>query len=448
MSEAQQSTRTSIALLAALLALSVAGCGVPRSMQYAAGTEPNYEDDDVRFRTVYYFRVFDFCDRPESGLAANQSDAAGTAVPSPFAIRTPVHIQKDSLYRFRMTGKASSLFTQVHFESGTLKAHQIDPLGADVAFDENGRRFYIRSAEDTQAAARFAADRARIDDLRKLVEDLGANHDARADALGVLRSHIRALDTGVPPPAGIAEAALAAYRVGFDAAGKVGDTVAPAAQRTAFDADVQSAKIGALELVLRMRIDLDARIVTAEEEIGKLEKAAQAADVAAKAAPAEAAKKEAAVEAAKTLAEKTASLARARSARAVLARLFQAGGPAQAAPATPQSGECPPGARFRRGFQILGPEGLRTFDPEDRLLMAMSTDGKPLISMLQEISGRILDPKLSPEAIRLPVAEERLVLLQARRVLDAERSDDPEKAAALVQRVIDALKDSGEGAAR
>lgn len=49
-------------LLTVLLVLLTQGCGVPKGMRVRSGTYPRYEDDQVRFRTTYYFRVFDACE--------------------------------------------------------------------------------------------------------------------------------------------------------------------------------------------------------------------------------------------------------------------------------------------------------------------------------------------------------------------------------------------------
>lgn len=61
-----------------------------------------------------------------------------------------------------MTGKAFSLFTNVHFESGILKSYEIDPLGANVVFDPENNRFHFKSRRQTEEEA------AREDDYREL----------------------------------------------------------------------------------------------------------------------------------------------------------------------------------------------------------------------------------------------------------------------------------------
>lgn len=58
-----------------------------------------------------------------------------------------------------------------------------------------------------------------------------------------------------------------------------------------------------------------------------------------------------------------------------------------------------------RGFQILGPEGISKFNQNSRLLLAMSSSGRPLISTLQELSGRVLNSTASTAELAVPVLE-------------------------------------------
>ena len=39
---------------------------------------------------------------------------------------------------------------------------------------------------------------------------------------------------------------------------------------------------------------------------------------------------------------------------------------------------CPSGAIRRKGFQLMGPEGIKEFDQDERLIMAMYTGATPL----------------------------------------------------------------------
>ena len=108
----------------------------PNTNEFVMAWSPRHVDTDVRFRTTYFFRVFDFCpplrrDYAEGasgiGSGASTSRAPADEVFSPGTSR--LLILTDSLYRFRMTGKANALTTQIHFESGTLRASEIDPFG-------------------------------------------------------------------------------------------------------------------------------------------------------------------------------------------------------------------------------------------------------------------------------------------------------------------------------
>jgi hypothetical protein len=132
-------------------------------MQVRAGIDPDHEDDFVRFRTTYYFRAYDACyvgQGPVSGTGNWRTDNVfGGKKDGPF------FIQSDSLYRFHMTGKAASLFTKVHFESGTLRKEQIDPFGAAVVHDRQNNRFYFQSQEETRRDAARAKEREELERL-------------------------------------------------------------------------------------------------------------------------------------------------------------------------------------------------------------------------------------------------------------------------------------------
>jgi hypothetical protein len=106
--------QASTTLLSVLAVFLLSACTLPKSMEYRAGNEPKAQDDDVMFRVTYYFRVIETC---RGGIAtATATDKSGK-----------VHL--DSLFRYRMTGKASSLFNEVRFESGIMRSDQIDPFG-------------------------------------------------------------------------------------------------------------------------------------------------------------------------------------------------------------------------------------------------------------------------------------------------------------------------------
>lgn len=293
------------------IALLAAGCTVPEHMEVRAGADPRYQDDDVRFRTTYYFRVFDVCRN------LNATGYQGTSIPD-----------TDSLYRFRMTGKAFALFTNVHFEAGVLKSFEIDPFGANVVFDEGTGRFHFKSRKQTEQEA---AREEREDKYREL------------------------------------QRLLSLLKLYEDQTGATSDTGAI------------SDKIKGL-----IKLQLD--------------------DLAGQ-------------------------------------QLTEGGEPTGLTPAA----QCPPGQVVRRGFQILGPEGWRTFDQDERLVLAMSSSGKPLISSIRELSARVLNEQPNQAALLLPLVEERLRISRTlRRIDDLEREEPMKSSEDIVKAVIERFEEDEE----
>lgn len=133
-------TRLPLAVLRGFLFVAGTGCSwlsdVSSSMRVDTGLNPENMDDNVRFRTTYYFRVLTGCriDPPDS----NQYDRTNGLVKRTKGNFTPLN---DSLYRFRMTGQAAALFKRVHFESGVLRKQQIDSFGSAVRYNETANSF-------------------------------------------------------------------------------------------------------------------------------------------------------------------------------------------------------------------------------------------------------------------------------------------------------------------
>ena len=415
----------------------VGACAVPEHMSVRAGADPRNVDDDVRFRTTYYFRVFDACRQLEDeGAAISEEDI----VPD-----------TDSLYRFRMTGKAFSLFTNVHFEAGTLNSFEIDPFGANVVFDEKSNRFHFKSRRQTELEAARQDDYAELDRLlerRKRMNGNGFSSDLKAklDALidrklSDLAGH--SVEPRVPPSPSDPDDRIQAIQ-GLAQEYENLSTIdsgagVPAEQRKS-------------ELIRRIRLlllDLERSIafmvgevdrqqgqVAAQEEWEtQIRKIDALADHKVKRGDEEV-----------PISDKigfwiTATKGRVQFAKAKgLAYLSQLG---QDALSDDASELCPPGKILRRGFQIMGPEGWRTFNQDERLILAMSSSGKPLISALKEISARVLNEQSDESAALLPLVQERLHISRARRKLDALETDsrvtDPKGVAIgeLVKEVID-----------
>jgi len=79
---------------------------------------------------------------------------------------------------------------------------------------------------------------------------------------------------------------------------------------------------------------------------------------------------------------------------------------------------CPAGGVVQKGFQIMGPEGMQTFDQDKRLILAMHTSAKPLIETLQEYSGRVIRGRVNPAEQLLPLVRENMRVIETDRTLD------------------------------
>jgi hypothetical protein len=162
------------AVFIASILIVTAGCSVSKSMLIRTGEDPVHKDNDVRFRTTYYFRVFDACE----GLSEVPNPNARTDTVLGGVRQGPYHLRTDSLYRFRMTGKAYALFQRIHFESGTLRKEEIDPFGSNVVFDSKTNRFAYKSREETEHDVRREARFLDIERLTAFKATLKGNEAA------------------------------------------------------------------------------------------------------------------------------------------------------------------------------------------------------------------------------------------------------------------------------
>ena len=153
------SRASKVFFVSAAATVLLSACARPPSATVNEGADPFNVDKDVVFRTTYYFRVFDYC------VARKLKNQKFDEVVVPLT---------DSLYRFRMTGKAGSNVSDVKFESGTLMAWEIDPFGAKVEYDPESRRARVVSPREVTADARRAAVKRDIYEMLAM----GTGHSA------------------------------------------------------------------------------------------------------------------------------------------------------------------------------------------------------------------------------------------------------------------------------
>jgi hypothetical protein len=133
--------------------ISVVGCSdVPRAYRINNDSTPSLQDENVRFRTTYFLRVFDLCNLDEGIPPTTTYERRLGAFTS--RTKQSLRIVKDSLYRFRMTGQASALYSNIRFESGILRANQIDPFTTKVQFNEKQKSFEVNEVASADSASR------------------------------------------------------------------------------------------------------------------------------------------------------------------------------------------------------------------------------------------------------------------------------------------------------
>ena len=274
---------------------------MPADMHVNRGLDPKLADDDVRFRTTYYFRTFDYC--WDFNAKMRQSSTG-----EDFSYRSIIP-KTDTLYRYRMTGKASSTFSRIRFESGVLKAAVLDPFGTQVSFSEAADGFIVRGASEVKEAAERSAEQDRL----------------RAGKLEQLKS-------------------LTGYYLGLDpnSASEVRTAALEALKKALEDYRGASPAPSSLEGK------------QLQDAIGAVE------------------------------AKTTTLFAADKELSGAVAKLK---GEVDAVASYNELGICRIGEKVRKGFQIMGPEGLKTYDQDDRLVIAMSSSAKPLIETLQEYAG-------------------------------------------------------------
>lgn len=456
-------------LASGALVLILAACSAGPSHEIRTGLEPRYEDDNVRFRTTYFFRVYDYCQAP---------DGSSTSGPQPIT---------DSLYRFRMTGKADSFWTKVHFESGTLKSYEIDPFGATIAFDKQNSRFFFKSRAQTEresACAERDAEVARLTRIRDSLKQSAATTQGNSDQWlkeidNRIAQLIRSSDCAVgsaplPEPAATgapADEKLALAGGAFESTGEhlsalngLFTSVWPQANvfkevKGALEGEPSASKTvaekltGAGDALVKAALSLSPLMVKLDK-FEKIKEYGGVKDNAAAKKAADRAWKKAGDHlrsagsefrlassdptksgtflstAAQKLDEAAAKYDEfggvleksgdssvkdlAPNAKDAGAALRQAAGELRAALASLARVACAPD-QVRRGFQILGPEGWRTFDQDDRLIMAMSSSAEPLTQTIKDTSARVLNEQPN-------VAESLLALVRARhRASEAQR---------------------------
>ncbi|MDR4476138.1 MAG: hypothetical protein R3B11_09050 [Nitrospira sp.] len=338
-----------------------------------SGLDPQHIDDQVRFRTTYYFRVLSGCRIDKTPLEERSSAS------SPFVNRVAGEFKplSDSLYRFRMTGQAAALYSKVHFESGVLKKSQIDPFGSAIRYNEQTNSFIHVSADELQADAKRQIARGEVHDLRALYQEIKvdtfleetAKRDLLAKVVLIIEDRLEQLKqlrgVSVPTRTGATDERKASGNGDDKASGK-----------TSSESDFQETKLQA-ELN-------DAKRAMATQKTNEV---ATLQDLS------------------KTIEGRLKDLDAAKSRIEAKKNASCSGRPSETR------------------YYLLGPEGAKELDPNDRLLLALSLDSKPIVGVLQQLSARTLRPAGPDLKTMERFLEERGRIFDAQKTLHRATSD-------------------------
>jgi hypothetical protein len=300
---------------------------------------------------------------------------------SPMGTNNPLP-EYSGLYRFRMTGKANRLTNKVKFESGVLPAESIDPFGASLRYDEETDSLLFRN-QDAESRAKavelFTGLAERLDTLSKKLDATASDASMESSA------------APSPPSA------------------PAGETASPATSATA-DAARQELK-GIISNLLTEIRRLTTNRVAADYQL-------------------ELTQIESAYESLQNLHEKMkgqlsdAELKEARE----LAKKQLAEAMAEVVGLVRNIARGKSCSGNDRGFLILGPEGWKQFNPNDRLIMAMYSSGRPLIATLNELSARANQAKGPSAEASLVYANHDAQIISSLAKLNEFETENPQSA--------------------
>ncbi len=405
--------------VALFLVCLLAGCSflgdIPPQFRIDQGIDPEYQDKDLRFRTNYYFRVFDLCEGERDSVSPEPSGQI-------FGKNHvgPLRLRNDSLYRFRMTGKASAFFNSVHFESGTLRAEQIDPFGSNVRYDEKAGSFQVISAQQNKDESALDVKAKEIDKLLRVRSTLKEVSGGQAELDSLVLEKIRGLgDYRRAQSYSLQLAALESMEQAQQAKSKA-DTAASEILDGYKAEPLTSVPGEATEEARLLNSNTTREQMMKQFELAKTVSTEAVEKISTVVASLQKRAQELEKDEMhrKDLDKVTVRLDRALTyaseardelrhieelSHLATSRIIEKPEPSAAVPGQ----LCSNGQQARRGFQILGPEGFRTFDQDERLLMAFSYNAKPVISLLSELSSRKLAVRTGGESLR-ELATERI----------------------------------------
>lgn len=375
-----------------LTLILLSGC-MSANVKWREGSHPANKDEWVRFKTTYYFRVVDTCMPPKPRVISNLRDQ--TLYQNPLNVRekSKGYILSDTLYRFNMTGKAHE-WSSVKFEAGTLLASQIDPFGNTIS-SQNGQISYQSAAE----RAHESVEVAQAEKLKQLQEELDRVTDKKSALVDNQSEFAKKLKEELEKQQLTLQKKLTDYYENMFGSASTEHSerfqIAGAEYKVVIDENlfnIQEELTADEKLTLSHTkgFNKEQTLIVSGLEILNAVKVLQN-------------KAQSSGAKADEEAEQTNTSNDYLSAINTLLN---------AEPLTEQS-VCPAGLAKNHGYLILGPEGWRHFDPEQRLLLAMTSSEKPLISTMTELSNRMQQAhSAKPDSSPLKEEKQRILELE------------------------------------
>jgi chromosome segregation ATPase len=356
-----------------------------------------------------------------------------------------------------MTGQAAALFNRVHFESGVLRKEQIDPFGSTVRYNEQTRTFTPISADETRSDNARHAAMQDVKQFRELYADIKTDQALTPDHQTQLFTKLIAMiedrldqikasglqsTISTTPSPGVAEKSPTDTAL-TKLEKTLGDTETVLGKAQEQLQNTQNTLSKAEELVAEIITKLNEAKTALASQTPPTDEAKQKVDAltneltAAKQSLSEAkTNRDSANERVKTLTTESARIktmiksahqsltsAKHDSTKSlttlktkVEALLMELGVATTTPPDNSRTEDCS-GKPSETKYYLLGPEGAKQLDPNDRLLLALSVDSKPLISALQQVSERKIPAGGSNMKAVEEILEERGRILDARTLL-------------------------------
>ncbi|WP_145959500.1 hypothetical protein [Vibrio penaeicida] len=292
----------------------------------------------------------------------------------------------DTLYRFTLTGKAHP-WNQVKFEAGTLLASQIDPFSTNVIYDKTSKEIKTASVGNTANINTTNEQQTKLSTINKEIETIAEKRDKEQQKT---KSNQTLIDSYTSQLRLLENARNEIFKflyghvieVPYELTNDDLNNIKDLNEFKSLDQDIKNS--------LQNNMLLNSFTPFNDQFIPKLT-------------------------------QETRDAHRQKLERLMYTRT-----------------DCPPGFSRNHGFLILGPEGWKHFDPEERLLLAMYTSEAPLISTMTKLSQKMTQAHNQTRLNEKPFQQEVQRALESQNTYLKSKEEWENKLDALIESFKDA----------